>query len=37
MAEKLAIPIPRKTIKEQAYDNGPVVLCKRNNEQWTQS
>jgi len=32
MDDKLAIPIPSKTIKEQEYDNGLVVLCKRNNE-----
>jgi hypothetical protein len=32
MDDMFAIPIPRKTIKEQEYDNGLVVLYKRNNE-----
>jgi len=32
MDDKLVIPIPRKTIKEREYDNGLLVLCKRNNE-----
>lgn len=32
MDDKLAIPIPRKTIKEKDYDNALVILYKRNNE-----